>query len=284
LDALAGNGLALRTRLFVFADGARRPQDEAKVEEARLIAASAKGFADVTLVEAKVNLGLSRSIVSGVTLLNNKFGRAIVLEDDIVVSAYFLEFMNDALDKYKDDMRIAAVSGYLPPFNTALPETFFQRDAECWGWATWKRAWSVFNPEGQVLLAELRRRKLLRYFDQDGTSNYVDMLKRQIAGKNDSWAVRWRASVILADMLSLYPGRSLTENIGFDGSGTHSDNSSMWQVKLSQSPIAVGDIPIQHSQEGFEAFKRFNRAHGVNSIWCRAKGRAMSVLRKVGLI
>ena len=284
LDALAGNGQALRTRLFVFADGARRPQDEAKVEEARLIAASAKGFAGVTLVEAKVNLGLSRSIVSGVTLLNNKFGRAIVLEDDIVVSAHFLEFMNDALDKYKDDMRIAAVSGYLPPFNTALPETFFQRDAECWGWATWKRAWSVFNPEGQVLLAELRRRKLLRYFDQDGTSNYVDMLKRQIAGKNDSWAVRWRASVILADMLSLYPGRSLTENIGFDGSGTHSDISSMWQVKLSQSPVAVGDIPIQHSQEGFEAFKRFNRAHGVNSLWRRTKGCALSALRKVGLI
>jgi hypothetical protein len=284
LHALAGNTLAARTQLFVFADGARFPRDAAKVNETRAIAASTKGFAKVTLLAAESNLGLSRSIIAGVTRLTDEFGRAIVMEDDIVTSVHFLKFMNDALEKYQNDRRIAAISGYLPPFDAALPEAFFQRDAECWGWATWRRAWSMFNADGPALLAELRRRKLLRFFDQDGTSNYVEMLKRQIAGKNDSWAVRWRASVILADMLSLYPCRSLTENIGFDGSGTHSDNSGIWRVEVSPSPVPVGDIPIQHSPEGFEAFKRFNRAHGINSVRLRMRGRVRSALRKIGLI
>ena len=283
LEALAANRLAERTKLFVFADGPRRPEDEGNVRETRRIAASAKGFAAVTVLASVPNLGLSRSIIGGVTRLTDEFGTAIVLEDDIVTSPYFLEYMNDALEKYRNDSRVAAVSGYLPPFDRRLPETFFQRDAECWGWATWKRAWSTFNPDGVALLDALARQDLLRFFDQDGTANYVDMLKRQVVGKNDSWAVRWRASVILADMLSLYPGRSLTENVGFDGSGTHSDESSMWNVELSSTPVMVGDIEIRHSAEAFDAFRRFNRKQGVNSLWRRVRGRAKSVLHKVGL-
>jgi hypothetical protein len=281
LEALASNRLAEKTSLFVFADGPRRPEDTAKVQEARLAAASAKGFAAVTMLASVPNLGLSRSIIGGVTRLTEEFGEAIVLEDDIVTSPYFLDFMNDALEKYSEVERVAAVSGYLPPFDTQLPETFFQRDAECWGWATWKRAWRRFNPDGRKLLDELRRQGLLKFFDQDGTATYVDMLERQIAGKNDSWAVRWRASVILADMLSLYPGRSLTENIGFDGSGTHADASSIWQVRLSSSPVMLSEIALSHSPEVFEAFKRFNRSHGINSSWRRMKERFKALRRKM---
>jgi hypothetical protein len=284
LEALAANRLAEKTGLFIFADGPRRPEDTEKVQSARLLAASAKGFASVTLLASVPNLGLSRSIVGGVTRLAAEFGEVIVLEDDILTSPYFLDFMNDALEKYRDEERVAAISGYLPPFDTALPETFFQRDAECWGWATWKRAWSRFNPDGPALLAALGRQGLLGFFDQDGTANYVDMLKAQIAGKNDSWAVRWRASVILADMLSLYPGRSLTDNIGFDGSGIHAEASSMWRVDVSPTPVAVGGISIGHSPQAFEAFKRFNRKNAINSVWRRIKGRARGVLRRSGLI
>jgi hypothetical protein len=284
LEALASNRLAEKTSLFVFADGPRRAEDTVKVQEARLVAASASGFAGVTLLASVPNLGLSRSIIGGVTRLTEEFGETIVLEDDIVTSSHFLDFMNDALEKYREEERVAAISGYLPPFDIALPETFFQRDADCWGWGTWKRAWNRFNPDGPALLAELGRRGLLGFFDQDGTANYVEMLKAQIAGKNDSWAVRWRASVILADMLSLYPGRSLTNNIGFDGSGTHADASSMWHVDVSATPVAVGDIAVTHSPEAFEAFRRFNRKNAVNSVWRRMKGRARSVLRRSGLV
>jgi len=283
LDALARNRLAAHTRLFVFADGARRPVDAARVAQARAVAAAAQGFAGVTMVEAAANQGLSRSIIGGVSQLTASHGRAIVLEDDIVTSPHFLTYMNDALDRYAQDDRVAAISGYTPPFDAPMPETFFQRDAECWGWATWGRAWPLFNPDGASLLAELKRRRLLRFFDQDGTANYVDMLKRQIAGKNDSWAVRWRASVILAGRLSLYPGRSLTENIGFDGSGTHSSGDNFWSGDISATPVAVDDIAVRHSDEAFAAFMRFNRKQGLNSVSRRLKGFVRALAHKAAL-
>lgn len=283
LEALAENRLAEKTHIYVFADGARREEDKARVDQARAAVAAARGFADVTLIASQANRGLSRSILSGVSRVTAEHGRAIALEDDIVTSPHFLAYMNDALDRYAEDDRVAAISGYTPPFDEPMPETFFQRDAECWGWATWSRAWSLFNPDGLALLAELKRRRLLRFFDQDGTANYVDMLKRQIVGKNDSWAVRWRASVILADKLSLYPGQSLTQNIGFDGSGTHSDGDDIWRVDLNRAPVHVGDIEIRHSPDAFAAFMRFNRKQGLNSLSRRMTGRGRALLRRLKL-
>jgi hypothetical protein len=168
--------------------------------------------------------------------------------------------MNDALDRYAEVPQVAAVSGYHPPFDTAMSETFFQRDAECWGWGTWRRAWAHFNPDGAALLAQLASRGLARQFDQDGSVPYMRMLEDQIAGRNDSWAIRWRASVFLRDMLSVYPGRSLASNFGFDGSGTHCKQSDGGEEELSATPIAVEDVPLAHSDAAYQAFARFNRS------------------------
>jgi hypothetical protein len=167
--------------------------------------------------------------------------------------------MNDALDLYADTPQVAAISGYHPPFDTQFHETFFQRDAECWGWATWKRAWTKFNPDGRALLSELKRKGLSRLFDQDGSYPYGRMLEDQVAGRNDSWAVRWRASVILNDMLSLYPSHSLVCNIGLDGSGTHGSVPETLDEKLADAPIRVAPVPLIHSDEAFQEFARFNR-------------------------
>jgi hypothetical protein len=202
-----------------------------------------------------------------------------VLEDDLETSPHFLTYMNDALDRYADQPRVAAISGYHSLTDRTLPETFFQRDAECWGWGTWQRAWSGFNPDGAALLAQLKKQKLLRFFDQDGTYPYTDMLRGQIAGTNDSWAIRWRAHVILNDLLSLYPGRSLVRNTGLDGSGTHSRPSDFFAATLSATPVRVEDIALEHSQEADAGFKQFNRRNFggglrrlVRRIWAWRQG------------
>ena len=261
LDALAANPLADRSELIVFSDGPRKPDDEPKIEAVRKLVADVKGFARVEIVAAPTNLGLALSIMGGVTRVAGAFGRVIVLEDDIETSRHFLSYMNDALDRYAGEARIAAVSGYHPPMDIALPETFVQRDAECWGWGTWQRAWSGFETDGKKLLAELKRQRLMHYFDQDGTFPYGDMLRGQISGTNDSWAVRWRAHVILNNQLSLYPGRPLTRNIGNDGSGTHSGVSDFWGDAVSETTVTVERIPLIHSDAAFEGFKRFNRGN-----------------------
>lgn len=259
VEALKRNPLAAESPLIVFSDAPKRPDVAAAVESVRRYVRALEGFKSIEIIERESNLGLAASIVGGVTSICESHGRVIVMEDDLVTSPYFLAYMNDALEKYAETPQVAAVSGFHPPFKVPLPETFFQCDAECWGWATWHRAWEKYNPNGQELLAELKRRGMQRMFDQDGTYPYVRMLEEQIAGRNDSWAIRWRASVILEGMLSLYPRHALTRNIGFDGSGTHCGESSVWDHTLNSEAVHVTDIPLIHSEEAFRGFARFNR-------------------------
>ena len=92
----------------------------------------------------------------------------IVLEDDMVVSPYFLEYMNEALEQFVEDDRVISVHGYVYPVDFELPEAFFIQGADCWGWATWQRGWKIFEPNGQFLLDELVRRHLIQKFDYNG--------------------------------------------------------------------------------------------------------------------
>ena len=139
-----------------------------------------------------------------------------------------------------------------------MPETYFIRGADCWGWATWRDRWRTYNPNGRALLEELKARNLCHAFDFDGATGFVQMLEDQIAGRNDSWAVRWHASCYLSNMLILYPGRALAQNIGNDGSGTHSSTpDGATNVSLSPTRIAIGNIAVEESSQGREAIRKF---------------------------
>lgn len=222
VTALRRNELAAESDLVVFCDG---PTDSVEsrqqVQEVRRYVATIDGFKSVRIVESTANLGLAKSIVNGVSATVADFGRVIVLEDDMVTSRHFLEFMNGALDLYESDTEVISIHGYVYPVREVLPETFFLRGADCWGWATWERGWSLYEPDGEKLLQRLTSEKLDNAFDFDGTRRFTRMLKDQIAGRNDSWAIRWYASAFLRQKLTLYPGRSLVHNIGMDASGTH---------------------------------------------------------------
>jgi hypothetical protein len=264
VEALRSNALASESELIIFSDAPKRAALGPAVASVRDYIRTIDGFKSVKIVERQENLGLAASITAGVRSVCEERGSVVVLEDDLLTSPHFLSYMNDALDRYAGMPQIAAVSAYHPPFDVAMPETFFQRDAECWGWGTWQRAWSHFNPDGAALLAEIKARNLAHQFDQDGSVPYVQMLKDQIEGRNDSWAIRWRASVFLKNLLSVYPGRSLTNNIGFDGSGTHCEPSSTWDAEVSASSIVVEEIPLVHSEEAYRAFVRFNRSQFIS--------------------
>lgn len=257
--ALLANAEAPDTSLYVFSDAPKNAEVRMAVAEVRSFLRGITGFKSVMLIERDRNLGLARSIIDGVTQVCEEHGQVIVLEDDLVTSPYFLRFMNEGLEKYRDDARVISIHGYIYPVEWAVPEIFFLRGADCWGWATWKRGWDMFEPDGQKLLDELKRGKLMRQFDFDGSYPYTRMLQHQIAGKNDSWAIRWYASAFLKGKLTLYPGRSLVHNIGADGSGTHCSTTSDYAGELAQSPIALGDIPVEESDAARQAFAAFHR-------------------------
>ncbi len=259
VEALLNNHEAPQTELFVFSDAAKGSSAEAAVAEVRAIIRQISGFSAVHIIEREENCGLARSIIDGVSAVCKDRGRAIVMEDDIFTSQYFLRYMNAGLDMYEYDQQVASIHGYVYPTSIPLPETFFLRGADCWGWATWQRGWDLFEPDGKLLLQQLRQRNLTQRFDCNGAYPYTRMLEDQIAGKNDSWAIRWHASAFLQDRLTLYPGRSLVINTGNDNSGTHSTASACFLGELSDKPVKVERIPLEENEIARQAFINFFR-------------------------
>jgi hypothetical protein len=259
LASLLANQEASGSELYIFSDAPRNPGAAAGVAEVRAAMREVEGFASVQLVEREKNLGLAASIVDGVGRLCRERGRVIVLEDDLELSPYFLRYMNDALSLYAAEPKVASIHGYVYPVQGDLPDTFFMRGADCWGWATWGRAWQAYEPDAQLLLRQLRERNLVEDFDFGGKAGYVRMLEDFIAGRNDSWAVRWHAAAYLKEMFTLYPGQSLVRNLGHDGSGTHSGTANPFDSGLARNPVPVLPVEITESPAGRAAFLGYFR-------------------------
>jgi len=281
VDSLRQNKLSEASDLIVFSDAPKSEAHAEKVREVREYVRTIDGFKSLLIVERNSNYGLARSIIEGVTEIVEKYGRIIVLEDDMVTSAYFLSYMNDALMRYANDERVVCIHGYMFPIEQPLPEAFFLPGADCWGWATWRRGWACFNPDGQFLLDELKRRKLASEFDYHGAYPFSKMLEGQIRGDNDSWAVRWHASAFLAGKLTLHPGRSLVRNIGNDRSGTHCGDSADLDVGLSDRAINLEALAVESSQVGLQAFEEFFRKIQTGKLR-RALQKAKKLLRRSG--
>jgi predicted O-methyltransferase YrrM len=240
LNSLSKNVESKDSILYVFCDGARENSNEddlVKIEEVRKLINTENRFKKVVIKVQEKNKGLANSIIDGVTAVVNRYGKVIVLEDDIVVSNKFLSYMNWALNSYSEDTNVANISGFT--FNLEIDrklvehDSFFLSGAECWGWATWERAWKFFEPNGQILLNAINNKNLINEFDCDGYWGNSKMLLDQIDGKNNSWWIRWHASCFCNQLLTLYPTKSFTKNIGFDGSGVHCgiENIDVKQIK-----------------------------------------------------
>lgn len=261
VEALQKNASSKESDLFVFSDGWKSEDGRAKVEEVRDYIKTISGFKTVEIIERKENFGLAKSIISGVTELVNKYGKVIVLEDDLVTSPYFLDYMNLSLDMYKNDDEVISIHGYMYPIERVrnIPGTSFIKGADCWGWATWKRGWDLFEPDGQKLLNQLESKSLIREFDFSGSYPFTQMLRGQIAGKNSSWAIRWYASAFLKNKLTLYPNQSLVQNIGMDGTGRHSGITSVYGSTAPQNPVILEkQKPIENAFARKEMIKYFN--------------------------
>lgn len=259
IEALQRNALAPNSDLIVYSDGAKDVRDLDAVLKVRNYLKDVDGFKSVRVVERETNVGLANAIIGGVTEVCAAHGRVIVLEDDLMTSPAFLDFMNAALNLYETDELVGSIHGYWYPMKALLPQSFFLRGASCWGWATWSRAWRCFEPDARVLLTELEQRNLTGAFDLEGAMSYTAMLRNQLAGKVDSWAVRWHASMFLANKLQLSPSGSLVKNIGFDGTGTHKVLSDVFDVTLSGFDGALERVELKESAKARTALIRYYR-------------------------
>lgn len=221
LASLERNPEYLKSDVFIFCDGPRQPSDTELTEATRQIV-DAWEHPRKTVYKHDRNIGLAKSVIEGVTRVCNEYGQAIILEDDLEISSGFLNYMNCALTRYRDDERILQISGHM--FNIEIKtndDAIFLPFPTSWGWATWRRAWQKFESVTPDVWKELDDRPARRHFDLDGTYPYTRMLKRQLDGKINSWAIQWRVAFFRHDGLALYPSSTLVINKGFDGTGTH---------------------------------------------------------------
>ncbi len=254
VEALLKNDLASQSELFIYADGAKQ-KNAPQVLEVRKYIKTIAGFKKITIIERDKNWGLADNIINGVTEIVNKYGEIIVMEDDIVASIGFLKYMNEALQMYKDKESVGCIHAWNYNLETRYKEsTFFLKGADCWGWATWKRAWKHFNSNGEELLQMVEKKNLIFDFNRRNTHQFYEMLKYQILGKNNSWAIRWHASLFVLNKYCLQPTKAIVKNIGLDNSGTHCGDTNIIQQPIDN--IKLKNIIIIESDWFFKTYKK----------------------------
>ncbi|MCZ4224304.1 sugar transferase [Pedobacter rhodius] len=267
---LQQNELAAESRLYIFSDGAKTQQDEDKVAEVRAIINNVDGFKSVKVMERKENAGLANSVIAGVTQLINDYGKVIVFEDDLVTSPHTLTYFNDGLNRYQDEEKVMHIGAYMYPLQSEnLPQSFFYRAATSWGWATWGRAWKNFEPDIDILLNQFDNKKKSA-FAIDNTMNFWKQMQEFKNGKNNSWAIRWYASIFLKGGLTLNPSQSLVNNIGHDGTGVHSGINDIYNVIINPKPITEFPTAIEENFNAYQIIKNF-LANRKGNIWDRIK-------------
>ncbi|WP_205558155.1 hypothetical protein [Pectobacterium brasiliense] len=236
IDALLLNPEALSTDLIVYSDGAKSDKDITAVNKVRNIIINTVGFNTITLIEREVNVGLAKNIIDGVSETCKKYGKVIVLEDDIVTSSCFLNFMNSALNKYKNNKNVWHVSGWNYPLKNIdnLPETFFWRTMNCWGWATWNDRWKHFEKNPKKLLSTWTKEDV-KSFNLDYKYDFWVQVINNDKGLLNTWAIFWYATIFRHKGLCLNPTKTYVTNIGNDGSGENCGSIDIYKTNLNDN-------------------------------------------------
>jgi hypothetical protein len=259
--SLKKNDEAKKSTLYIFSDHWRSEEDKASILLVRKYISAIYGFKKKIIIYRNKNFGLSKNIIDGVNLVLKYNNKIIVLEDDLKLSKYFLQYMNYNLTYFEKNNKIASIHGYVYPLQNKLKleKAFFIRGADCWGWATWRRSWTLFEPNGKKLLKNIINKNLINQFNYNDAYNYSNMLKKQILKKNDSWAIRWHAAIFLKNKYTLYPRSTYVNNIGLDGSGIHNGNYfNEYNSRLSNKKFFFKKkIAIKESADAKKEFESF---------------------------
>lgn len=272
LESLLTCPEAAATDVIVFSDGPRGEADEAMVKETRAQVMSVKGFRSLTLRARQENAGLADSIVDGVSSIMAEYGRGIILEDDLILSPYFLSYMNDALRLYADEEKVMHVAGHMFPIRPSwLPTTFFMRQSSCWGWATWARAWKHFSRDSEAFVRDFSPDDIHR-FNLDGAVDYWSQILANLNGVKKTWAIFWYASVFKAKGLCLHPAETLVLNGGFDGTGENCGVLDLPGQSLASHPVRIKKEPIVENHAAMRRLRAWHQA--------QARPHKVSILRK----
>ena len=245
LKALQANYLASQSDLYIFVDGAKRPEDASKVAQVQKIMDDASGFRTIHRDYAASNIGCADSVIRGISQVLANHPSVIVVEDDIVTAPNFLDFMNQCLKRYADNRRVYSAAGYTMPFprpSDHESDAYFIPRHSPWGWATWADRWQSVDWAMTDYPAFAKDKRQQRAFMQGG-SDLVGMLRDQMEGRADAWDIRFCYNRFKEDGLTVYPTVSKVQNIGFGSDATHTDIYNRYKTRLDEGVQRVFDLP-----------------------------------------
>ncbi|MCD8539811.1 MAG: glycosyltransferase [Leadbetterella sp.] len=265
VEALALNPLAKASDLIVFSDGPRKESDIEKIEEVRAYLATISGFRSVTIHARKENMGLARSIITGVSEVIRESGKVIVMEDDLLCTPDFLAYMNDALRTLEENPLVFSVSGYSFGIGAvkAYPEdTALVFRASSLGWGTWKERWERVDWEvsdfPEFMNSPERKNHL-----KDAGEDILPMIIKQQRGLINSWAVRWTYHHVKHGGYCLIPVRSKIKTTGDDGSGSNPVAASL----RNDLGFSEGAVRLNRDIRPDPAITRFIRRNNRPSLY-----------------
>ena len=258
ITSLLNNKLASDTEVYFFCDNYKSKKDQCLVDEVRSFIFSIQGFKKINIILRDKNFGLSKNTIDGVEHILKTNEKFIWLEDDIIVSKFFLDYMNEALHFYKNNKKIMSITGYAYPIkDLKFKESIaLSRLMQCWSWGTWKNKWNYFKKDKNIM--SLFNKEMIHEFTFEGANpNFWKQIEWNINGKINTWAVFWYASIFLNDGLCVIPREAYAINVGHDGSGHHTQPNRYFDNILSNSKKFTFINDTKENEEYFYALKKY---------------------------
>ena len=240
IQFLKKNKLANYSNIYIYSDFYKSNADKHNVLKVRKYLKSIKGFNQKKIILRKKNYGLAKNIINGVDEVLKRNTKVIVLEDDIKVSKYFLDYMNQTLNLYKNKKKIWHISGW--NYNVKVSnsyDAYFTRTMNCWGWATWKDRWKYFNKNPNEIIKKWSSKDVYR-FNFDGSYNFFSQIERNKSKKINTWAIFWYATIFQNRGLCLNPKKTLVSNIGI---GNSASNTKSFDDVFNGNASNLGFLP-----------------------------------------
>jgi len=289
IEALQKNREATYSDLFIFSDAPKKEDASEKVEQVRNYIKTISGFKSVTIKEQTQNQGLAKSIINGVTEVVNKFGKIIVLEDDIETSPYFLKFMNDALSFYENEKQIWSITGFAYPIeNKKLPAAFCFFAMCCWSWGTWADRWKHYDKNPDKYILQMSKKDINR-FDYHNTTGMFSQITANKTGELNTWAIFWYAVQFVNRGFQIMPTKPLAKNIGMDNSGVHCKATSIYDYKYNENELQIdfNNVPIKENKLATKLICNFFRKQKpkqniIKPIVCKIVGK--QIINRIKLL
>ena len=257
IEALQKNELAIESDLIIYSDEAKTENEQENVDKVRLYIDQINKFKKVTIIKRETNWGLANNIIDGVTKVVNQYGKIIVLEDDLITSPYFLKYMNEALEVYKDEKKVWHISGWNYPIDSDnLKDVYFCYVMDCWGWATWKDRWKYYEKDADKVINEFNKEDIKK-FNLDESEDFFQQIIYNKEKKINTWAIFWYATIFKKDGLCLHPSQTFVKNIGHDGSGVSGGINEVFASKISLNKNIDFILDIDENKIALERIRNY---------------------------